>query len=291
MTLTSLILITVKLSIVLSVFAIGLSASIDDATYLFRNPAKLGRVLLSMYVILPVFAVALSLIFDLHPAVEIALVALSISPVPPILPRKAFKAGSDEPYVIGVLTTTALLTVIVAPLSIEAHTLFGIPMSMSPLALAKLALISILLPLGIGILVRRFKPKLADMLAKPIAIIALILLLAVLPIVVAEWPAIKSLIGNGTLIAFIVFIIVGLTAGHLLGGPETERRPMLAFATSSRHPAIALTIAHINFPDQKLVTAAVLLYMLVNMVVSIPYMVWIKRKHTIVDQGVLTAQQ
>jgi BASS family bile acid:Na+ symporter len=87
-----------------------------------------------------------------------------------------------------------------------------------------------------------------------------------------------SLIGNGTILVMIVLAVVGLAAGHLLGGPDLEDRTVLALASSVRHPGIAIAIAHANFPDQKLAPAAVLLYVIVSGIASRPYLSWTGRQ-------------
>src|SRR5262249_45301908 len=109
-----------------------------------------------------------------------------------------------------------------------------------------------------------------------------------LPIVIFERKAIVSLIGDGTLIAMAIFVIVGLVAGHFLGGPVRENRTALALSTATRHPGIAFAIAHANFPQQKLAIAAIGLYLIVNAIATLPYMVWTKRQraaHTKLDVG------
>ena len=73
-----------------------------------------------------------------------------------------------------------------------------------------------------------------------------------------------SLIGNGSLLALAAFVAVGLAAGHLLGGPNAADRLVLALSTATRHPVIALTVAKANFPDEPLLGATVLLYLLVG---------------------------
>jgi BASS family bile acid:Na+ symporter len=87
----------------------------------------------------------------------------------------------------------------------------------------------------------------------------------------------RTLIGNGTLLAIVVMTAIGLAVGHLLGGPLDEGRPVLALATAARHPAIAAAIAQAAFPDAPLVPAAVLLDLIVVALVSIPYTRWVKR--------------
>lgn len=71
-------------------------------------------------------------------------------------------------------------------------------------------------------------------------------------------PAMWTLIGNATVLAFAAFVIVSLAVGHLLGGPAPENRIAPAISTASRHPGIAIAIGLFNFPEEKLVMAAVL---------------------------------
>jgi BASS family bile acid:Na+ symporter len=82
MTLQRLILLALKASIPLSVFAIGLGSRFDDALYLLRRPALLARSLLAMNVVMPLVASTMAWAFDLSGAVEISLVALAVSPIP-----------------------------------------------------------------------------------------------------------------------------------------------------------------------------------------------------------------
>src|SRR5215813_8688599 len=174
MTLATLIPLVLKLSIALFVFAIGLKATFSDAFCLFRRPAQLLRALLSMNVVMPVFAVLLALTFNLPAPVKIALVALSISPIPPILPNKALKAGGREDYTIGLLVATALLSVIFVPLAMKLfESIAGVPLQMRARNVAALVLSSVLVPLLLGIGVGRLASAFADRIAKPIAVVAM----------------------------------------------------------------------------------------------------------------------
>src|SRR5438270_11292452 len=98
MNLASVITLALKVSIMLLVFSLGLGVSASDVLYLRRRPGLLTRSLLSMDVATPLVAGAMAIIFHLRPPVEIALVALAISPVPPLLPIKGLKAGGHAPY-------------------------------------------------------------------------------------------------------------------------------------------------------------------------------------------------
>jgi BASS family bile acid:Na+ symporter len=57
----------------------------------------------------------------------------------------------------------------------------------------------------------------------------------------------------------------------MLGGPEAEHATVLALSTASRHPAIALAVAKINFPNEPYLGATILLYLLVLTALTLPY--------------------
>ena len=279
MSLQTLVPVVLKASVLLNVFAIGLRASAQDATYLFRRPGELIRAIFAMNVLMPAFALVLVSVIDLTPAVKIALVALSVSPIPPLLPKKLVKAGGTGSYAMGLLIAAGLLAIIFVPLAMEViERVRHVALQMTVLSIAALIFMTVLLPLGLGVAVHSLAPGRAERLAKPISQIAGIGLLAcVVTIVIAAAPIIWTLVDSGTLIALAAFVVVGLAIGHVLGGPKPENRTALAMSTASRHPGIAIAIAQTNFPEQKLALAAVILYLVVNALISITYNAWTQR--------------
>ncbi len=272
---TTVILIAVRIAVVLTVLALGMSASFGDATSLFRRPAKLASALFSMNVVMPLFTLAMTTLFDLRPTVALALVALSVAPIPPILPRKAMSAGGGAAYTIGLLASAAVFAIVFVPLA-----LFGIEVHVPIAKLAFVIALTVLAPLAVGMTIHRFAPRFAARAAKPTSVVALVLLgLCGVPVFIVTMPLIVTLLGNGTLAAIVAFNVVGLAAGHLLGGPDRDERSVLALTTASRHPGVAFVIALANGGEQKPVVAALLLYLLVNALVSLPYVLWSKRHH------------
>ena len=97
MTLQQAIMLALQASILLTVLGFGLAATLDDVLYLTRRPSLLIRSLVAMLVIMPIVAVTIRLVFAFQPGVEIALVALTLSPVPPILFRQAARPEATPP--------------------------------------------------------------------------------------------------------------------------------------------------------------------------------------------------
>jgi BASS family bile acid:Na+ symporter len=279
MTMTALIVITLKFSIALNIFVLGLSATYRDATHVFRKPNKFLRAFVSMNVIMPLVAVALALVLDLNQAARVILVALSLSPVPPVLPRKALKAGGHENYAVGLLVAASVVAIVFIPLAVELiERVFGVPLQMPALAVATILVPYLLVPLALGMAVRAVAPAMADRLIKPVGMVAIALLvLSALPILLIAGQSFRSVIGDGTLVAFVAFALAGLAAGHLLGGPDPEDRTVLALYSSARHPGVAIAIAQVNFPELNLALAAALLALIVAAIVSAPYLQWTKR--------------
>jgi BASS family bile acid:Na+ symporter len=279
MDLIQLIKLIITASILLLVFALGLRATVEDVTYLFRRPARFLRGFLAMGVIVPAVAAGLAALFDLYRAVEIALVALALSPVPPILPSKQFKLGGRSRYVFGLLVAASLTAIVVVPLALEVlGWLFRREVHVGAAVVARIVGVTVLLPMAAGLAVQRMAPRVAERIAPLAARVGNLLLLAgLVPILIAMGPAVWSLIGNGTVLAIAAVVVAGLLAGHWLGGPDPDDRTALAIASSMRHPGVALAIARVNFPDEKLVPAAVLLFILVNLIVTLPYGIWRRR--------------
>jgi BASS family bile acid:Na+ symporter len=232
-----------------------------------------------MNVLMPLMALAVGAPFDLHPAVKIALVVIAVSPTPPIFPKKALKAGGTEAYTIGLLVAAAVLSVVVIPLSMKVlAAITGVTLAMPARSVAVLVLITILAPLVAGIAVRRFATAAADRASGPIAVLASVLLIAsALPIVIGVSRTVWSLVTDGTILGLGGFALAGFLIGHVLGGPEPANRPVLGLATATRHPAVAVAIAHANFREQGLASAAVFLYVILAGMLSALYVFWATR--------------
>jgi BASS family bile acid:Na+ symporter len=191
------------------------------------------------------------------------------------------KLGGETSCVVGLLVAVSLLAILIIPLALALiSAAFPADVRITAAAVARALWSSILLPLALGMAVRSLAPEFAERATAPASGLAsLLLLVGFLPILVKIWPAMAHLIGNGTLLAMAAVVAAGLLAGHLLGGPDPDERTVLAMASASRHPGIAMLIGSTNFPQFKpQVTAAVLLYVLVGAIAAAPYQAWRKRQ-------------
>jgi bile acid:Na+ symporter, BASS family len=270
--------LAVQASVFLMIFSIALRASIEDLAFLAHRPGLLVRSLLAMNVIMPVIAIGLVVLFRPPIPVQVALLGLSLAPVPPILPKRETMAGGHESYGISLLATAALFAIVFVPLAAHLVALiFGRILSVPVATVAKIVSVSILVPLVAGVFFRRIAPGAADMLARPLSLLAgLVLAVAAVPVLIGEWRLMLSLVGDFSVLVLALFVACGLGVGHALGGPEPHDRSVLALSTSTRHPAVAIAIGQ-GLAESPVLLAAVLLAFFVGLVVSVPYIVWRKR--------------
>jgi bile acid:Na+ symporter, BASS family len=273
--------VAVLISIALLVLALGMETGENAALWLLRRPVLLARAALSMFVVMPLLVLALVGWLDLKTPVEVALLALALSPVPPFLPKRELKVSSRVQYVVALLVASAVLAAALAPIS-EALLVrrYGDGRSLEPglLIVLRVVLLTVLLPLGLGVLLKRIWRKPPPGLLRILNLMGLgLLALAFVPILLKQWREIIHLLGDGTLLAIVLATVVGLLVGHVLGGPDPEDRSVLALATACRHPGVAIAVATVAAPHQRVVLPAVLLALLVSALAVTPYVSWRKR--------------
>ncbi|MEY8016231.1 bile acid:sodium symporter family protein [Mycobacterium servetii] len=272
-----------KLAFQISLFVVilgyGLTARYSDVTCVLRLPDLLARSLLAVLVVAPVIAAVLVSVLALRPQVAIALVALAITPLPSLLPRRGAKAGGHVQYGLGLVVVLAVLAV---PWTAAATPLlgqvFGSQYVVSTWHIAGLVVTSVLAPLVAGMTIRSRRPELAERIAGPVERVQRWALpVAIIMLVMAAAPAMWKLMGGWTLVAVVLFVTTMVAIGHVLGGPDPRFSAVLAFAASCRHPATALTFAAANFPnaDER---GAVALYVLVTAAIGVLYTRWLRRR-------------
>lgn len=233
----SILKLLITASVFISVLALALRAHAADVTYLFRN-WRLGlRAFVAIYVVVPVVAALFVAGMDMKHEVKVALLILSVSPVPPLLPKRQLKSGAEGTYVTSLLVSAALVSPLVAPLGVQLMgTLFGVDSQVSFVQLGMTLGVTILLPLLLGLALQRVlgrhTVRTSDLLAKASG---LLLAMCALVLLVLLYPALRHLVGSGTLVAILGFIIAGLLAGNLLGGTSPQNRMGLSLAAATRY--------------------------------------------------------
>ena len=144
-------------SILSTVFALGLKATIEDIAYLTQRPWLLLRSILAMYLITPLIAVLLVFVFDAPVPVEIAVLLMAISAGAPALPKKLLVLGTNPLYVYSLAVIMAVLAMVTVPASLFLlSAIFPQDATLAPVEVATTIGTKFLAPLVVGMVVRRF---------------------------------------------------------------------------------------------------------------------------------------
>ena len=136
--------------------------------------------------------------------------------------------------------------------------------------IARSLLLLMLLPLAIGIALKTRYGELAARV-KPvldwISNVSLILLVCL--ITAANIDKVVQVFGTRAILAGLLFIVMGLGAGWLLGGPSADTKRVMALGTGQRNIAAALVVASQSFSDAKVVVM-VIVVAIVGLIVLMP---------------------
>lgn len=253
--LTSLKGLFVVTFLVTTITAMGARLAPGDVRRTITEYNLVARWLLANMLFVPLLAVLLGTIFGLSTPIRLGLILVAVAPGAPFIPLLATLAGEDSR---GALRLTAALTVVAAVavplLTAGVLLLLGVEQRFSPWRFLLPLVLILVFPLALGVALRWTTPALADRLTGPLDTIANLALLVALVLVVVLDPgaitrAILSLLGTGTLLVFVAFVLGSIAIGWLVGGPTTQGRRVLALGTGGRNIGIALFIAVSAFPE------------------------------------------
>ena len=272
-----LIPLLLKISIFLVVAGVGLKAR-AQGPLLGHDRGVLLRSLVALHILVPLVVTFVVIAFDPVRPVRVALVLLAISPIAPVLPMQQSKLSSAESFIVRLFVASALLAIVAVPASVSLLSTAGnLGVSISPLQVASVLLMSVIVPVSAGMLCYWLAPSTALRIEPLVSKLgSILLLLVVIAVVIGAWRAMMTLVGDGTILVIACAVVLALLIGHVMGGPDPDERVVVALAASARHPGMAMAIAAYNYPTEQTILAAIVLYLLVCALVSAPYKAWFK---------------
>ncbi len=269
----------VAASIVLQVIAIGIQTRPMNLLTCIRRPSWLLRIVVAMYIAVPLLAAALAKMSAASDRMKGAMLLMAIAAVAPLLPRKLLRLGVDAGFAESLSAVTMLLAIPLVPITATAlGMMFGREIAVPPSAVAATLAKTFLLPLLVGMalkaVLRHRSIRLGELLGMTGTVL---LLLVVFLLFIAQRDTIFPLVWR-SLPVLILYAAGSLLIGHIIGGPDPGERTALAVATVSRHPGLAILVASASAPQGAFVPA-ILVVVACSAIVAVPYTSW--RKHTL----------
>jgi BASS family bile acid:Na+ symporter len=275
MSITNVISVLPTVTVVTVMLSLGLSLSFTQVSALWRQPGLLALTFLAATVVPPVVAVLATRQFGISPEVSTGIILIAAAPGAGLVPKLVQTAGGNVAYAVSTMATLCILAVITVPVTVSLALPAGVVVDPAKI-LATLLSVQ-LIPLSMGLLIRRFGSKVADTLQRPVTLIATVLFVVTILLIIAA--NVKTILDLGWLVISVMLVIglLSLLAGHILGGPATGTRIGLAMTSSFRNAALGLLVAYASFANTG-IPAVVSAFDLSVLVLLIPYGGYWRRK-------------
>ena len=243
--LETLAMLSMLVFVISSMLSMGLSLTVKGIIEPLKDTRLVILALATNFVLVPLVAILLTLVLPLDKSVEIGLILLSTAAGAPFLPKLVEVAKGNIAFSVGLMVLLMVVTIIYLPIVLPL--LLG-DVEVNPWDIAKSLIIMMLIPLVIGLFIRARYEEAAAKVQPTFAMAANIgiILLAVLGLVL-NFDSMIALVGSYGILAAIIFVVLALVIGYLLGGKDPAIKSVTGLGSGQRNIAAALVVAGQNF--------------------------------------------
>ncbi len=272
----------VALTLFVIMLALGVGLEPGALGLALRRPWLLGRLVLASCLLVPLLGLGLLTMpwtSSLPQSARFAIALMAVCPSAPLTLHKVGLAGGNRQLAVVMQVCAAMVAILSVPVVATWFSgSFGVEgWQIQPRHVALQVLRAQLLPLGLGMLLRQQLPALADRAEVHLDRLAtgLVALLVLLLLITAGPLLLPFALANGlSVVAMATLVTLSLGLGAWMVPGRRQDRGTLALVMAMRNPGLALLLAsdHANgLPGLRL---AILLYLLVTVVLSVPVVQW-----------------
>lgn len=233
------------LFVVSSMLVMGLSLTMSTIIQPLKNARLVILALLANFVLVPLLAYLITLVIPLEQSLQTGLIVLATAAGAPFLPKLVQGAKGNVAFGVGLMVLLMVVTIVYMPLVLPLL-LPGV--EVNAWDIAQSLIVTMLVPLAIGLLIKSHSPDTAEhwqpVMARISSLAILILLVVGIGLNVSN---ILSLIGTGGILALLLFIVGSLLIGFVLGGRDPGVRNVLGLGTAQRNVSAAIVVTTQNF--------------------------------------------
>ena len=277
MTTNGLIRISVSITLIEMMAAIGMGVKLQDIGQIVRQPGLLMRAAIANYACVPMLTVGLLLWFGPPAMISVGFLIVAVCPGAAYGPPFTAMAKGNVAVAVGLMVILAGSSVFCVPLLLR----FLLPLMaksqnlrVDALKLVVTLLVSQLLPLFAGLCLHQWRPAMADKLKHPADRMSGALNLWTLGLMIVAYFRTLAAIHARAFMGMLSLVAASMGAGWLLGEMGSENRKAMGFSTSVRNVAVSLVVATASFPGTPAVTAALVYGLLQTFALAVIAMAW-----------------
>ena len=257
--------LSVLIFVITSMLAMGLSLTVAQILQPLRNLRLVGKTLLANFVLVPLVAYVLVTLIPLDHSLAIGLILVGTAAGGPFLPKLVQFSKSNIAFGVGLMVLLMVVTIVYMPLVVPLL-LPGTTVNAGSIAAPLIVLL--LIPLAMGLLLKKWNDAIADELRPAFNRISTIFLIVLIVLYLGlNYQTFLSTFGTGAIGVAIVFILISFGIGYVLGGPARDTKPVLGIGTGLRNISAAFVVVIANFATNFQVMEMVLVVGLIEVII------------------------
>ncbi|UWF78512.1 bile acid:sodium symporter family protein [Microbacterium neungamense] len=236
----------------------GMTLRASDFAIVARRPVALLIGVLAQYIVMPTTGWLLVTLLQLDPAIAVGVILVASAPGGTASNVMTYLAKGDVALSVAMTTVSTLLAPILTPLLVLFLAGSYLPVDAAGLFLSIVQIV--LIPIAVGLLLRRFLPRLVDVLVEWMPLVSVVGITLVVLAVVAGSAA--TILASGLLIFAVVIalngvgLLLGYGAARLAGLDEASRRAV-SIEVGMQNSGLAAGLARTHFTPEAALPAAI----------------------------------
>lgn len=228
----------------------GLNIKLASLIAAAKETRLIAQSLIANYLIIPLVAFGILRLFGAHAFVSAGFLTLIFFPGAIFGPALTLIAKGDTAFSAGLMILFLVLSAIISPIFLSfllgglssTHT-----MTIDYFLITKMIIITQIVPLAVGILVRYLREDLSEKIGKFIKIGSNILGIVVCTAILMTQHHIFAVFKPKAVTGMLMMFVLSAAAGWLLGGREKTKRKSMVLTAVTRNVPLALIVTTRNF--------------------------------------------
>jgi BASS family bile acid:Na+ symporter len=247
---TSTSAIVLGASLIIIMFGMGLSLTIDDFKRVVRYPKAMFIGLVNQLILLPAIGFALIFLFPVEPDIAIGLILLAACPGGPTSNLITHLAKGDTALSVSLTAVSSVITVFTIPLVVNLGLLAvlgqGSPFQLEVLQTIGQVFVIVIIPVSLGMLIKAKKSAFADRMDRPVRLASgVVFVLVILGILLKEKANIIPYFEQAGLLALSLNVAT-MALGFLMAalfGLSREQEVSISIESGIQNGTLAISIA------------------------------------------------
>ena len=236
-------------------FGMGLTLRAEDFRVVFSRPRDVLIGCLAQFTVMPLLAFALTRIFSLDDALAVGVILVGCCPGGTASNVITYLAKGDLALSVGMTATSTLLAPVLTPLLVWLFAGETVDVNVWGMLLSILWVV--ILPIALGLLVKRLWPKATDRATSYLPALSSIAICLIVMIVIAANA--HKLLSGGLVIVLVVILhnVCGLAIGYLIGyllKLTPAKRRAISVEVGMQNSGLASSLATLHFAAYPMAT-------------------------------------